>query len=252
MTFCLGMSVQDGIIGLADTRITSGRETITASKVFLHQLDGGSMFIMTSGLRSVRDKAMTYFEEVLAQPEARFDKLYKAVNAFAQQVRAVAAEDKQALRDAKLHFDLHCLIGGQLAGDPEPRLYLLYPQANWVEVSHGTPYFVVGESGYGKPLLDRMLRFDTGMDVALKIGYLAFDATRTSSNNVGFPIDVVVLRANAFEVSLHRYEEEQLKGVSAWWQQRLHGLVEEIPSDWIEPAFHQASGNVRRLDPRSG
>lgn len=237
MTFCLAMKVRDGLVGLADTRITSGSETISARKLTLLENRGQPLFLMTSGLRSLRDKALTYFEEVLGDETTHFDKLYKAVNAFAQQVRAVAAEDRDALRQSKLHFDLSCLIGGQLKGDDEPKLYMLYPQANWVEVSEGSPYFIIGEKGYGKPLLDRMLHSDSGMDLALKIGYLAFDATRTSSTNVGFPIDVAVCRSDSFAIVEQRYEQDDLAEVSSWWQHRLASLVDEIPAEWLKSAF---------------
>ena len=87
MTFCLGMKVKDGLVGIADTRVTTGSERITARKVTIHEHGRHSMFFMTSGLRSLRDKALTYFEEALEEGEQTFDKLYKAVNAFAEQVR---------------------------------------------------------------------------------------------------------------------------------------------------------------------
>jgi len=173
MTFCLGMKVQDGLIGIADTRVTTGVECITARKVSIHQHGRHSMFLMTSGLRSVRDKAVTYFEEVIGESDETFDKLYKAVNVLARQIRRVAEEDREPLDKSGLPFNLHALVGGQLENDPEHKLYLLYPAGNWVEVSEGTPYCIIGESGYGKPLLDRVLRYESSMDRALKVGFLA-------------------------------------------------------------------------------
>ncbi len=80
MTYCLGIKVKEGLIAIADTRITSGTETTTKRKLFLEQKDHHSLFIMTSGLRSVRDKAILYFRELVQ--EAEYNKLYKAVNAF--------------------------------------------------------------------------------------------------------------------------------------------------------------------------
>jgi len=178
MTFCIAMKLQGGLVGLSDTRVTSGVEASTAKKVTTYQYGDHSMFVMTSGLRSARDKALTYFDEVLEGMDLKFDKLYKAVNAFADQVRRVYAEDKEALKESNLHFNLHCIIGGQLEKDEDHKLYQLYPQANWVEVSRGTPYYIIGESSYGKSLLDRLLTYDTNLETAVKIGYLAFEATR--------------------------------------------------------------------------
>ena len=114
MTFCLGMKVEDGLVGIADTRVTSGAECITAGKVSIHQHGRHSMFLMTSGLRSVRDKAVTYFDEAIGESDQTFDKLFKAVNVFATQIRRVADEDRDALGNAGLIFNLHALVGGQL------------------------------------------------------------------------------------------------------------------------------------------
>src|SRR5215831_4714921 len=114
MTFCLGMMVQEGIIGIADSRVTSGNEIISAKKVSVYQQGQGSFFIMTSGLRSLRDKTLTYFEEAIASRPDPCDRLFKAVNLFADQIRQVSREDKQPLAESGLHFDLFSLVGGQL------------------------------------------------------------------------------------------------------------------------------------------
>jgi putative proteasome-type protease len=153
------MKVNSGLVAIADTRLTSGTEVTSARKLTIHQLEHHSLFLMTSGLRSVRDKALTYFKEVLEQEDMKFDKLYKAVNAFGTQLRRVVHEDKEALTEAGLDFNIHAIVGGQLEHDEEHKLYLLYPQGNWVEVGQGTPFFIIGNSGYGKPLLHRSLHY---------------------------------------------------------------------------------------------
>jgi len=234
MTFCLGMKVEDGLVGIADTRVTTGVECITARKVSIHQHGRHSMFLMTSGLRAVRDKAVTYFDEAIGESDKSFDKLYKAVNVFADQIRRVAEEDKGALDKAGLTFNLHALVGGQLEADQEHKLYLIYPQGNWVEVSEGTPYCIIGESGYGKPLLDRVLRYKSTLDLALKVGFLAFDATRTSSTSVEYPLDVVLYRHDTFDIVEHRFQKEDLADISSWWQSRIYESVEKLPSKWID------------------
>jgi putative proteasome-type protease len=233
MTFCLGMKIEAGLVGIADTRITSGSDFITARKLSIHQYGHHSMFLMTSGLRSVRDKAVTYFEEVIEEQSATFDKLYKVTNAFAEQVRRVAREDKAALEENHVPFNLHALVGGQLELDKEPKLYQLYPEGNWVEISRGTPFFIIGSYTYGKPLLDRVLRFDCSLEVALKAGYLAFNATRKSSNNVAFPIDIVVYKKDSFKMETVRYEEDDLREISDWWQRHLETGLKELPTDWL-------------------
>jgi putative proteasome-type protease len=237
MTFCLAAKVEDGLVGIADTRVTSGSECITARKVSVHTHGEHSLFLMTSGLRSVRDKVVTYFEDVLDSGDTDFDRLYKAVNALAQQVRLVAAEDKEALEASNLKFNLHALIGGQMEHDKEHKLYLMYPQANWVEIGPGTPYSIIGETGYGKPILDRTLKYSDSMHFALKVGCLAFDSTRISAANVDFPIDVVIYKRDSFQIIEHRFEKKDLADISNWWQERLRESVRLLPSDWIRALF---------------
>jgi len=195
------------------------------------------MFLMTSGLRSVRDKSLTYFEEILEEEGTRFDKVYKALNAFAAQVRRVAAEDRAALRESGLDFNLYSIIGGQLENDKEHKLYMLYPQGNWVEVGKGSPYFLIGESSYGKPIIDRVLRYESTMDVALKLAYLAFDSTRISAVDVDFPIDIVLYRRDSGEIVQHRFEREDLQHLPEWWQDRMRKSVEEMPDEWVNIAL---------------
>ncbi len=135
MTFCLGMSVVNGLVGIADTRITSGNEVITARKIKTYALANGQLFIMTSGLRSVRDKMLTYFEEdVEAEVLDECDRLYRVVNGLAGSIRKVAAEDKAALRESGLDFDIHALVGGRMSADKGHKLYLVYPEGNSMEV----------------------------------------------------------------------------------------------------------------------
>src|ERR1700710_2024002 len=207
MTYCLGIKVKEGLLAIADTRITSGTDTTVKKKITIEQKDNFSLFIMTSGLRSVRDKAIVYFMELLETKE--FNKLYKAVNAFGEQVKRVAEEDKVALEKAGFNFDLNTIIGGQLKDDDEHKLFLLYPEGNWVELGQGAPYVVIGNSGHGKAILNRTLNENSGMKHALKAGFLSFDSTRVSSSNVDFPIDVVLYKRDSFYIAEHRYEKHE-------------------------------------------
>ncbi len=237
MTFCIGIKVKDGLIGLADSRVTTGTEQIRARKVSIHKIGDRSIFLMTSGLRSARDKVVTYFNEILENNDEDFDKLYKAVNRLSEQVRRVVEEDRKALAESDLAFDLYTIVGGQLAHDPEPKLFLIYPQANWVEIGQGTPYNIIGTSTYGKPICDRALRYETDLQMALKIGVLAFDATRQSATNVGFPLDVVIYPAATQTILEHSYKEKELRQVSHWWENRIRRSLNALPSDWVEALF---------------
>lgn len=237
MTYCLGIKVASGLVAIADTRLTSGTEVSTNKKVSVYQSDKHSIFIMTSGLRSVRDKAITYFKEVLEERDTSFDKLYKAVNALGQQVRRVAEEDRYALNNAGLVFNLFAIVGGQLEHDSEHKLFLLYPEGNWVEVGDGSPFIIIGNSGYGKPLLYRSLKFDSSMQDALKIGFLSFDSTRVSSNDVDYPIDVVMYEKDSFHLVEHRFEKDDLDYVGKQWSALLSNSVQKLSLEWMDPVF---------------
>src|SRR6476646_2917519 len=134
MTFCLGLTVEQGLVGIADTRVVAGNECLIARKIATYQGPGFSFFAMSSGLRSLRDKILLHFEEAFARESAVRDRLYKVVELFAKQVRRVAVEDTESLERGGLQFNASFLIGGQMSGDSSHRLYMLYPEGNWVEI----------------------------------------------------------------------------------------------------------------------
>jgi putative proteasome-type protease len=237
MTYCLGIKVKEGLLAIADTRITSGTDTTIKKKITIEQKDKFSLFIMTSGLRSVRDKALVYFNELLETTE--FNKLYKAVNAFGEQVKRVAGEDKAALEKAGFKFDLNTIIGGQLSGDDEHKLFLLYPEGNWVELGQGAPYVIIGNSGHGKAILNRILDENSSLKLSLKTGFLSFDSTRVSSNNVDFPIDVALYKKDSFHIIEKRYEKKDLEYISTQWAEELKTALENISEGWMDDAFNK-------------
>ncbi len=234
MTYCLAIKLKSGLVALSDTRITSGTETTTAKKVSVYQKNNHSVFLMTSGLRSVRDKALTYFREVIEENEEKFDKLYKVVNAFGEQLRRVSVEDRSSLEAAGLHFNLYTIVGGQLKGDDEHKLYMLYPEGNWIEIVPGSPFVIIGNSGYGKPILNRTLKYESSMKDALKTGFLSFDSTRVSANDVDFPIDVVLYKTNSFNMVEQRYEKRDMQKMSSRWDEELKAALKQLPEEWMD------------------
>ena len=237
MTFCLGITVQDGLVGLADTRVLSGTESLMAKKVATYEGPGFSFFILNSGLRSLRDKVLLCFEEAFARRSESRDRLYKVVNLYAAQVRRIAEEDAAALRESDLRFNIFTLIGGQTSGDSSHRLFMVYPEGNWVEVSEDTPYQIIGNSGFGKPILERSLARTDPLLYAFKLGVLAFDATRLCAADVDFPIDVLLYKRGSLKLVEHRYHRDDLRQISNWWQERMRCAVDELPSSWVESAF---------------
>ena len=243
MTFCLGINVEQGLVGIADTRVLTGNECLTARKTASYQGPGFAFFVMNSGLRSLRDKILLHFEDAFAKESVVRDRLYKVVNLYSSQVRRVAEEDRAALERAELSFNAHALIGGQMAGDSAHRLFLVYPEGNWVEIGPDTPYQIIGASGFGKPILERSLTTADSMLYAFKVGLLAFDATRLCAADVGFPVDVLLYSRGSFELVEHRYGMDDLREISNWWQERMRRSVQDLPSEWVEAAFSRLTGS---------
>lgn len=237
MTYCLGIKTRTGIVAMADTRLTSGNECSTGKKMFSYNKDGRTVFLMTSGLRSVRDKTLTYFKEILESQSTQHNKLYKMVNTFAELLRQVAREDRKYLEESGLKFNLNTIIGGQMEEDEEHKLYLLYPEGNWIEIGQesGSPFIIIGNTGYGKPILNRTLNYDSSIPFALKTGFLSFDSTRVSANDVDFPLDIAIYPANSHSLIEYRLEKDDVKQISEYWQGILTDGIDNIPSDWMLP-----------------
>ena len=118
--------------------------------------------------------------------------------------------------------------------DDEHKIYLLYPEGNWVEISEGSPFVIIGNNGYGKPILDRVIKYDSSMKFALKAGFLSFDATRISSNDVDYPIDVVYYLKDSFNIIEKRYKKDELQKYSKLWGKNLSESVNKLSDGWMD------------------
>ena len=246
MTFCVGIRVNEGVVAIADTRIVRGSEQVNKQKLAEFQMSGQSLFTMTSGLRSVRDKTLTYVDETLrkeaehGQTEVR-DHLYQFVNLFGDQLRRVKDEDGPSLAATSHSFNLHAVIGGKLSADQTPQMFYVYPEGNWVEAAFDSPYFIIGRTYYGKPILDQLLTCETPLSAALALGLLAFDATRTSVTDVDYPIDVAILANHEASPRFHRFTEADLAATTKHWHQSLRHSLANLPMDWasclLQPPF---------------
>lgn len=241
MTFCIGIRVRDGIVALADTRIVRGSEQGNKQKLAEFQHKDESLFTMTSGLRSVRDKTLVYVEETLRESKPHMDRLYEFVNLFGDQLRRVKNEDGPSLASSGLQFNLHAIIGGCFPADPVPQLFYVYSEGNWLEASIDSPYYIIGRTFYGKSILDRLLNYETPLQSALALALLAFDATRTSVTDVDYPIDVAVIAAGTRRPIFRRYSEKDLQNTTQWWSQVLSQSLSAIPMDWARELLQQAT-----------
>lgn len=131
-----------------------------------------------------------------------------------------------------------------MALDSKHRLFLVYPEGNWVEIGPDTPYQIIGASGFGKPILERSVTHLDSIQYAFKVGILAFDATRLCAADVDFPIDVLLYQSGSFDMVEHRYYRDDLRQISNWWQERMRRSVQELPSEWIDSAFSKLTGET--------
>lgn len=180
MTFCIGIKVDQGLVALADTQIVLGSERVSQQKLAALYYDDDSLFAVTSGLRSVRDKAIIYLDEELKRQEEPISRLFQVANLFGEQLRRVRQEDGPSLAASGLKFNPNAIISGHFRDDSAPQLFYVYPEGNWIEAAADSPYFIIGRTTYGKPILDRLLRHDTTLKSAVALALLAFDSTRAS------------------------------------------------------------------------
>lgn len=234
MTFCIALRVADGVVALADTRIVRGSSVSNKFKISNLPVDDGAAVVMTSGLRSVRDKAIARLEDGIVEGRVRADRLHELASALGDELKRVRVEDGASLAGSGLSFNVNGILAGRLNNDPEPEVIHLYPEGNWVSVAPEAPYVIIGRSYYGKPILDRLLHFDTPLGDALSLAYLAFDATRASVTDVDFPIDVGVLGNGDDQFRRARFEGEDLAAAHSWWTHQLATAVRTLPSDWAD------------------
>ncbi|MCH7710556.1 MAG: peptidase [Proteobacteria bacterium] len=228
MTYCLGITVREGLICLADGRVTSGSQVSIVRKVSLHGPADRRVCIMTSGLRSLRDKTIAYFDQEFCRESVTAENMHEVLAIYARSLRRVAEEDRDALEASDLYFDLHGIIAGQIEKDAKPTMFLVYPEGNWIEVTERTPHIAIGATAYGKPILDRMLTFDTPLPLALQTAYLAFDSTRVSTADVGFPLDMLTFARDRRwrEMEL---DQDAVSGIRQWWNDHIKELATTMP-----------------------
>ena len=241
MTFCVGIKVREGLIALGDTRIVKGDEHITKSKLSFSSDGSSQWWLMTSGLRSIRDKAIVYFEKQACNEMPPPANLFELANIFGQQLRRVRSEDGASLASSNFSFNLHAVLGGQLEQDPCPKMFYIYPEGNWIESSEDSPYFIIGRTHYAKPILDQLLTFASPIRYAMALAFLAFDATRASVTDVDFPVDIILSNTESRQATFRRFQEDELSQVSQWWNHELATALDRFPFLCFDPLFQEKS-----------
>ena len=240
MTYCCAIKVNAGMVFLSDSRTNAGVDAIsTFRKMLIYERAGDRFMVMLSAgnlsiSQSVREILQT---ESVRDPESgdpitiwNARSMFDAAQVLGAAVRHINQRDGAALRQAGLEFNVSLILGGQIAGEGM-RLFLVYSAGNFIEATTETPFFQIGESKYGKPVLDRVITPETPLDEAAKCALVSMDSTMMSNLSVGLPLDLVVYEAGALasdRVVCIDQENPYFEMLHKSWGQRLRQVFDSI------------------------
>jgi putative proteasome-type protease len=201
MTYCVAIKLKAGLVFLSDSRTNAGLDQIsTFRKMIVYEKPGERfMVLLSAGNLSVSQSVREILQvEQLADAEGgepitiwNARSMFDATRVLGAAIRRVYERDAASLKQAGVEFNVSLIFGGQIAG--------VYSAGNFIEATPETPYFQVGESKYGKPVLDRVINLDTPLDEAAKCALVSMDSTLKSNLSVGLPLDMVVYEADRFQ-----------------------------------------------------
>ncbi|MBJ2150785.1 proteasome-type protease [Paracoccus sp. IB05] len=231
MTYCVGLLLNQGMVCLSDTRTNAGLDNIsTYRKMFTFEVPGERVIvIMTAGSLSVTQTTIARLHEAMddeiATPETSIT-LAPTMLKVAQLVGNTLAAVRREI-DEKLSMSqgasASMIVAGQRKGGGM-RMFLIYPEGNFIEATDDTPFLQIGEHKYGKPILDRVVRPETGLQDAQKAVLLSMDSTLRSNLSVGMPLDLAVIEKDALQVTSRRRIEagdEGFRAMSEAWSNAL-------------------------------
>lgn len=240
MTYCCGILVREGLVMIGDTRTNAGLDNIaTYRKLHTYERPGerivsiasaGNLAVTQSVLsllaEGIRDEETGVVETLWTQPS-----MFRTAQLVGRAIREVYRIDGTSLEQSTGSFSVSMLLGGQIAKG-RLRLFMIYREGNFIEATEDTPFLQVGEHKYGKPILDRGIKFSTGMEDALKLGLISMDSTMRSNLGVGMPIDLVTIRRDAIRHDIqHRIElgEPYFHDLRERWSAALRAAHASIP-----------------------
>jgi putative proteasome-type protease len=223
------MRLREGLVFAADTRTNAGVDHIaTFCKMHVFERRGErSIVLLTAGNLATAQSVISHLCE-RAQHEDALN-LYSVGSMFGA-AQLVIERSSQGQQTGGVDFGLNVLFGGQIGGE-RPRLFQIYPQGNFIEATEDTPYFQIGEVKYGKPILDRIITFDTNLSHARKCTLISFDSTIRSNLSVGMPIDYADYREDSFSLKIERLLEndEYFLRLRQAWGNGLRQQFEQLP-----------------------
>jgi putative proteasome-type protease len=237
MTYCLGIVTKAGLVMASDSRTNAGYDQVnTCRKMYTFVQEGERVFVLlASGSLSCTQSVITLLRRNFDKGEglAQATSMYDAARVIGVEVRRVAEMDRPALERDDYKFNVHFLLGGQVVGEP-PTLFLIYPQGNPLQATEESPYLQIGETKYGRPILDRGIRFEkTTLEEAAKYALLSLDSTMKSNVTVGPPIDLLAYETDQLSITHQRRflaDDSDLMKIGQRWQQALRVAVAKLPN----------------------
>ena len=212
MTYCVGLMLRAGFVMLSDTRTNAGLDNIaTYRKMFVFEDAGERVIsILTAGSLSVTQTTIARITDAIAHPEASDTNsimLAPTMLAVAEIVGATLADVSTQVADKlqrmKQSASASMIVAGQRRGG-DMRMFLIYPEGNFIEATEDTPFLQIGDHKYGKPILDRVVKPETSLEDAQKAALLSMDSTLRSNLSVGMPLDLMVVKRDTCRVDLRR------------------------------------------------
>lgn len=242
MTYCLGITTKDGFVVASDSRSNAGYDQVNVCrKMHLFEQPGERVFVaLTSGSLSCSQSIVTLLRRDFDKGAglASVETMYDAARAVGEQVRRVSELDRQSLERDGYKVNVHFILAGQIRGQPHD-LYLIYPQGNPLRSSEESPFLQIGECKYGRPILDRGIRYDqTSLDDAARYALISIDSTMRSNVTVGPPIDLLVYGRDELNLRRRRRltdRDPDLVAIHTQWEQALRHAVQEIPRVNFDP-----------------
>jgi putative proteasome-type protease len=240
MTYCVGIRLDAGLVFMSDSRTNAGLDQIsTYRKMMIYERpDDRFMVLLSAGNLSVSQSVREILQVekldrgVHEEPLTIWNatSMFDATRVLGAAVRRVYEQDGPSLKAAGIDFNASMIFGGQIKGEAM-RLFMVYSAGNFIEATRETCFYQVGESKYGKPILDRVLTPSTRLNEAAKCALVSMDSTLKSNLSVGLPLDLLVYREGSFrsdEVVCIDEHNPYFRMIRSTWGQRLHEVFEGI------------------------
>lgn len=237
MTYCVAMRLSDGLVFASDSRTNAGVDQIaTFKKLHVFNREGERVLVIQSAGNLATTQSIISLLSSRIQSQhtpnlMQVDTLYDAATLVGETVREVIHRDSKSQQNGNSIFGCNMLLGGQI-GSETPRLFHIYPEGNFIEAGSDTPYFQIGESKYGKPIIDRVLREDTPLERAMCCALISIDSTLRSNLSVGMPLDVMIYRTDSFDATEQRRITESdpyFLSIRKAWSEGLVNTFRQLP-----------------------